>query len=165
MSRGYGRGGRGGEPLCADEDVPWLDAGDLQSLGPRVVGEAEVDVGFAVCREDEQRAQAPPPGSCERPGEEEEALLGERVHEGGVVAEPWLCVDPSVWLIASSFLGAGDQDVELVLEPVVAVGRAVCGESLHERVLELLLAVAEEEGDPHRRDERAADGLVVRVVV
>jgi hypothetical protein len=35
-------------------------------------------------------------GSRERPGEEDEALVGERVHEGGVIAGVRLCGDASV---------------------------------------------------------------------
>jgi DNA-binding SARP family transcriptional activator len=52
----------GGEALGADEDAPWLDARDLEMSGdrPRVIGETTADLVFAVCVDDQQRAQAPP---------------------------------------------------------------------------------------------------------
>src|SRR6266702_813287 len=77
-----------GEPLGADEGVPGLDAGGHDPLRefPWVFGEAAVDVRFAWRACDQQNADAAPFAAGERPGEEDEALLGECVHERGVVA-------------------------------------------------------------------------------
>src|SRR5829696_8435330 len=56
--------------------------------------------------------------------------------------------------------------MEGVLEPVAAVGGAVGRESVHDRVLDVVLAVgADEDGDPGGCDERAAHGLVVPELV
>ena len=68
---------------------------DLLCGHPGVVGEAAVDLGFAVCVDDQQRADAPVFGARERPAEEDEALVCERVHERRVVADRRLLDDPS----------------------------------------------------------------------
>jgi hypothetical protein len=67
----------GGESLCADEDVPRLDARrqELFCGHPGVVGETAVDLGFAVCVDDQQRTEAPVFASRERPAEEDEAVI------------------------------------------------------------------------------------------
>jgi hypothetical protein len=82
----------GGEAFGADKQVPRLDGLDPELLAacPRVFGEAVLDVGLAFCVDDQQRAEASMFGAGERPREQDEAILGERVHERSVVADAWL---------------------------------------------------------------------------
>ena len=56
-----------GEPLCADEDLPRFDAcgAELFCGYPGIVGEAAMDVGFAVCVHDQQHTDAAVFGSGE----------------------------------------------------------------------------------------------------
>ena len=118
------------------------------------MGQTTVNLGLALGGHDEQRPDAPLFASGEGPGEEDKTVAAELLHEPGVVAHSGLFGDPfTVRPGGSSFaddgevahgsflLRAGDQIVELVLEPVAAVGRAVCGESGDDRVLDFLLAV------------------------
>jgi hypothetical protein len=51
---------------------------------------------LAVRVEDEERAESAAFGSRERPGEEDEALVREAVHERGVIIDAGLRGDPSV---------------------------------------------------------------------
>src|SRR6266540_4488920 len=135
------RGGRcGGEPLCADEDIPRLDAHrkELFCTRPGVVGEAALDLSFAGCIYDQQHPEASVLASGERPAEEDEPLVCEQVHERRVVAHCRLIADPlPVCPGGSRFAddgevahlslpsGSGDQIVELVVEPVAPFGSAV----------------------------------------
>src|SRR5436189_4539304 len=59
-----------------------------------VVGEASVDLGFAVSVHDQEHADAAVFASGKRPAEENEPLLRERVHERCMVAHCWLFGDP-----------------------------------------------------------------------
>jgi hypothetical protein len=63
--------GCGREPVCADEDLPWLDADGDELFGgyPGIVGEAAVDLGFTFCVDDQQNADAPLLAAGERPAE------------------------------------------------------------------------------------------------
>jgi hypothetical protein len=64
-----------GESFCAGEDLPGFDACGEQLFGGYlgVVGEAAVDLGFAVCVHDQQHTDAAVFGSGEWAGEEDEA--------------------------------------------------------------------------------------------
>ena len=74
---------RRGQPFCADEDLPRLDADSAELLcgRPGIVREAAADLGFAFRIGDQQHPDASPFGAGERPGEEDEAPVRERVHE------------------------------------------------------------------------------------
>jgi hypothetical protein len=61
---------------------------------PGIVAEASVDLGFAFCVHDQERADAAVFASGERPAEENELLLCERVHERCMLAHCWLLGDP-----------------------------------------------------------------------
>jgi hypothetical protein len=76
-----------GEPFCADEDLPRLDAhgAELTCSRPGVVGEAAVDCCFAVCIDDQQHANLSFLGSGEGAAKENEELICERIHEGCVL--------------------------------------------------------------------------------
>ena len=74
-----------------------MPAGDeLFRRDPGIVGELAVDLVFVFCVHDQQHADAPVFGSGERPGEEDEATVCERVHEGRVLVHRRLLEDPSV---------------------------------------------------------------------
>src|SRR6266536_5288065 len=100
------------EALGADHEVPRLDACDHQSLCtyPRVVGEAPVDVGFAVGVGDEKHPDAVVLAAGERAGEQREALAGERVHEAGVIVRRGLLEGAfSFGPAGTGFTGDGEQ--------------------------------------------------------
>jgi len=86
------------ESFCADEDLPWLDAyrDELFRRDPGIVGELAVNLVLVFCAHDEQHSDAPLFGSGERSGEDEEAAVCERVHEGCMLVNRRLLVDPSV---------------------------------------------------------------------
>jgi len=88
----------GGEQLCPDDDVPRLDARDHEPVRvhPGVVGEASADLVFGLGIDDQQDAQAPALRPGERPCEQDKSLVGECVHERGVLVHGWLTGDPSV---------------------------------------------------------------------
>ena len=65
-------------------------------------------VGFAVCVDDQQDADAPVFASGERPAEEDEALVCERVHERCVLVDCRLLVDASVCPAGSCFADDGE---------------------------------------------------------
>jgi hypothetical protein len=59
----------------------------------------------------------------------------------------------------------GDQEVELILEPVAASGGAVGREALDDRSLDVLLALGSgERGEACGSEEGAAERLLVRVL-
>jgi hypothetical protein len=88
----------GGEPLRPDDDVPRLDARDHEPVRvhPGVVGEASADLVFGLGIDDQQGAQAPALCPGERPCEQDESLVGECVHEPGVIVHGWLAIPPSI---------------------------------------------------------------------
>ena len=58
--------------------------------------------------DDQQRAQAPDFGSGERPGEEDEALVGEVVHERGVIGDAGLRGDSALGPARAGFADDGE---------------------------------------------------------
>src|SRR5581483_66158 len=82
--------GRLGE--CADEKRPRLDrcGRDAVRTLPWVGSESLDDLGLVGGVGDEQDADPAAVGARERSGEEDEALVGESVHEGCVVGQTWL---------------------------------------------------------------------------
>src|SRR5215207_6026452 len=94
----FGSARRRGQPLRPDDEVPGLDARDREPVRvrPGVVGEALANLRLGVRLNDQQGAQACGLGSGERPREEDQAFIGEGVHESGVVSRVWLGGDPAV---------------------------------------------------------------------
>src|SRR5215208_6039070 len=86
------------EPLHPDDHVPLLDAPDREPARtrPRVVGEAPPDLVVVAGLDDQERPQAPLFAARERPGEEDEALGGQVVHERGVIGHIGLGGDPAI---------------------------------------------------------------------
>ena len=85
------------ESLRADENPPRLDARNHELLSgrPRVIGQTAVDLGLAFRVDHEQRAKAPVLGAGERACEQDDAVVGERVHERRVVADARLLHRPA----------------------------------------------------------------------
>jgi len=79
----------GCESFCADEEVPRLDAGRHDSVGalPRVLGKAGVDRVFVLCVSDEQHADTALLASCQRAGEDNDSLIGERAYVRRVLVD------------------------------------------------------------------------------
>lgn len=72
-----------------------------------IVGELAVDLVLVFCVDDQQHADAPGFGSGERSGEEDEAAVCERVHEGCVLGHARLLIDPSGSPAGSRFADHG----------------------------------------------------------
>jgi hypothetical protein len=78
---------------CADPDRPALDAVDGEDRAePRIVGEALAHVFFAYGRDNEQRR--PVVRIAERSAENDDALFGEKVDEGGMLIPRGLFATP-----------------------------------------------------------------------